>query len=99
MPLQLPLTTATQEVVFINTSDSDEKTFLLKSKEQRQRMSMQSTDIEAGNLIIRYIMHPRLLENWCQADYALKLNVLFPSKKHAISSDIVESQIVEEMDE
>ena len=99
MTLQLPLTRATREVIFVNTSHPDERTFLLKSKEQLEQMPMQSTDIEAGNMIKRYAMRPRKLENWCLADYASKLNVIFPSKKNDNRADVAESEVVGELDE
>ena len=96
MTLQLPLTRATREVLFINTSPPDNRTFLLKGKEQLEKLPTQSTDIEAGNIIKRYAVRPRMLESWCLADYASKLNIIFPSKKGTEPCDPVESEVVEQ---
>lgn len=76
--LQLPLSAASREVIFINTSSPNERTFLLKSKANLEKLSADSTDIEAENIIKRYSKRPKQLEKWCLADYASKLNVSYP---------------------
>ena len=40
MTLQLPLTRATREVLFINTSHPDDRTFLLKGKEKLEQLPL-----------------------------------------------------------
>jgi hypothetical protein len=47
--LQMPLTKATRQVVFINTSPPDKGTFLLKKTSELEKMSKDSTDIESNN--------------------------------------------------
>ena len=79
--LQLPLTKATRQVVFINTSPSEKRTFVLKTTSSLEKMSPDSTDIEAENDIKRYSKRPKDLENWCLADYISKLEVKFPKKQ------------------
>ncbi len=82
--LQLPITRASRQVLFINTSPHDQRTFLLKSKQALEEMDPDSTEVESGNLIKRYTSRPgkhgtgKILDNWCLADYASKLNVKYP---------------------
>ena len=78
LTLQLPLTSASREVIFLNTSPPNERTFLLKSKQSLEQLPTESTDIEADNIIKRYAVRPKQLESWCLADYASKLQVIFP---------------------
>lgn len=79
--IQIPLTKATRQVVFINTFPSDQISFLLKETSTLQNMSPYSTDIEAENVIKRYSNRPRALENWCLADYVSQLDIKYPKKK------------------
>lgn len=37
------------------------------------------TKIESGNIIERYKNRPKQLQNWCLADYASKLIIVYPS--------------------
>jgi hypothetical protein len=74
----MPLTKATRQVVFINTSPPDKRTFLLKKTSELEKMSKDSTDIESNNDIKRYSKRPKALENWCLADYISQLQVNFP---------------------
>ena len=76
--LQLPITKASREVVFINTSPTEERTHILKDQASLENMSPDSTDIEASNDIARYAKRPKRLEKLCLADYVSKLTVIFP---------------------
>ena len=78
LTLQMPLTKATRQVVFINTSPPDKRTFLLKKTSELEKMSKDSTDIESNNDIKRYSKRPKALGNWCLADYISQLQVNFP---------------------
>ncbi|XP_033741835.1 uncharacterized protein LOC117328415 [Pecten maximus] len=80
--LQLPLTKASRDVVFINTSESSERTFLLKQKDSLEQLPPDSTDIEADNVVKRYSKRPKQLQNMCLADYVSKLDIKYPKKKH-----------------
>lgn len=80
LTLQIPLTKATRQVVFINTSAADKRTFLLKHKSALQKLAPNSTDIEADNDIKKYSRRPKALENWYLADYISQLEVKFPEK-------------------
>ncbi|XP_069110077.1 uncharacterized protein [Argopecten irradians] len=73
--LQMPLTRASREVVFINTSPPKDRVFLLKSKEQLKELPKNSTDIESDNIIKRYAKRPKKLESYCLADYVSELEV------------------------
>lgn len=42
-------------------------------------MHPDDTDIEAGNIITRYINRPKLLQTWCLADFVSKLMITYPS--------------------
>jgi len=78
--LQLPITRSTRDVIFINTSPPEERTFLIKDKASLKEMPEDSTDIECSNIIDRYTKRPKQLQSWCLADYASKLNIVYPKK-------------------
>ncbi|XP_069136358.1 uncharacterized protein [Argopecten irradians] len=88
--LQMPLTQATRDVVFINTSPPDERVFLLKSQEDLENLPENSTDIKADNMITRYTKRPKQLENWCLADVVSELEVAFPKEEFPRADKISE---------
>lgn len=45
--LQMPLTRASRDVIFINTTQPDQRVFLLQSQEQLDQLPANSTDIES----------------------------------------------------
>ncbi|XP_061196513.1 uncharacterized protein LOC133204782 [Saccostrea echinata] len=73
--LQMPLTQASREVVFINTSPPEDRVFLLKHQDELNELPKDSTDIKADGMIQRYARRPKQLENWCLADVVSKRNV------------------------
>ena len=68
--LQMPLTKASRDVTFINTSPIDERVILVKPDTELQKLNDKSTDIECSNIV----------ENWCLADYVSQLDVIFPKQ-------------------
>ncbi|MCG8076810.1 MAG: AAA family ATPase [Candidatus Thiodiazotropha taylori] len=78
LTLQIPLTKATRDVVFINTSSADERVFLLKPKSILDELPPESTDIESDNVIQRYSKRPRQLQQFCLADYVSKVDIIYP---------------------
>ncbi|XP_061193259.1 uncharacterized protein LOC133201473 [Saccostrea echinata] len=76
--LQMPLTKASRDVVFINTSPSDDRVILIKTDAELEKLKPNSTDVECSNVIKRYAKRPKQLENWCLADYVSQLDVVFP---------------------
>ncbi|XP_061178430.1 uncharacterized protein LOC133187077 [Saccostrea echinata] len=76
--LQMPMTKASREVVFINTSPSDDRVTLIKTDAELEKLTPNSTDVECSNVIKRYAKRPKQLENWCLADYVSQLDVVFP---------------------
>lgn len=78
--LQMPLTKASRDVAFINTSPIDERVILVKPETELQKLSDNSTDIECSNIFRRYSKRPKQLENWCLADYVSQLDVFFPKE-------------------
>lgn len=83
--LQIPLTKASTDVVFINTSPSDDRVVLVKTDAELEKLSPNSTDVECSNVIKRYSKRPKQLENWCLADYVSQLNVVFQKKMKKIT--------------
>lgn len=61
----MPLTKASRDVIFINTSPIDDRVILVKTDTELQKLSANSTDIECSNIVKRYSVRPRQLENWC----------------------------------
>ncbi|XP_065942483.1 uncharacterized protein [Magallana gigas] len=78
--LQMPLTKASRDVVFINTSPSDDRVILIKTDAELEKLTPNSTDVECSNVIKRYARRPKQLENWCLADYVSQLDVVFPKE-------------------
>ncbi|XP_062577686.1 uncharacterized protein LOC134239531 [Saccostrea cucullata] len=92
LSLQLPLTKSSRDVVFINTSPPEERTLLLKCKSALEELPENSTDIHASSLIKRYSQRPRQLENWCLADYAAEIEIVYPK-------DFKENELLEQNDD
>ena len=72
--LQMPLRRSSREFQFVNTSDPDERTFLLKSMDKIKELPDNSIDIESDNIIKRYQRRPKKLENTCLADFVAWYN-------------------------
>ena len=52
--------------------------FLLKKMEDLKQMDPHSTEIQTNNLINRYRNRPKMLLNYTLADFAAKLNIVYP---------------------
>ena len=78
LDLQISLNRCSRACKFINTSDEEGRTFILKGKEALEKLPKESTDIEADNDIKRYFRRPKEPENWCLADYVAELDVKYP---------------------
>ena len=85
----MPLTKASQEIVFISTNPPDERVFILKDKEFLQQLPPTSTNVEASSLILQYSKRPKSLENWCLADFASKVTVTFPPASKPVDRHIM----------
>ena len=72
--LQMPMRRSTRDCQFINTSNPDERAFLLKSLDKLKELPDNSSDIESDNLLKRYQRRPKQLENVCLADFASWFN-------------------------
>lgn len=82
--LQMPLRRSTREFQFINTSNPDERTFLLKTLDKIKELPDNSTDIESDNIIKRYQRRPRKLEELCLANFVAWFNCV--KDKHSDDS-------------
>ena len=76
--LQMPLTKASRQVVFINTSPPAERVFILKGKEQLKEMNPNSEDVEMTSVLKTYAQRPPAFNNMCLADFVSKIAVDFP---------------------
>ena len=72
--LQMPLRCSSWEFQFINTSDPDKRTLLVKSMDKIKELPDQSLDIESYNIIKRYQRRPKQLEKLCLADFVTWFN-------------------------
>ena len=72
--LQMPLRRSSREFQFVNTSNPDERTFLLKSIDRIKELPDNSIDIESNNVIKRYMRRPNKLENVRLADFVAWYN-------------------------
>ena len=72
--LQMPMRRASRQFQFINTSNPEERTFLLKTIEKIKELSDKSTDIESDNVLKRYQRRPSKLELLCLAHFVAWFN-------------------------
>jgi len=72
--LQMPLRRASRDFQFINTSNPEERIFLLKTMDKIKDLPDKSVDIESDNIIKRYQRRPRKLQNLCLADFVAWYN-------------------------
>ena len=77
--LQLPITKASREVVFINTSPIEDRSHILKGRATLENMSQESTDVEVSNDMKQYSKRPKLFETLRLAYYVSKLKVILPN--------------------
>ena len=80
----MPSRRSTREFQFINTSNPDERTFLLKTLDKIKELPNNSTDIESDNIIKRYQRRPRKLEDLCLANFVAWFNCV--KDKHSDDS-------------
>ena len=80
--LQMPLRRSSREFQFINTSDPDERTFLLKRLDKIKELPDNSCDIESDNIIKRYQRRPKQQENLCLADFVAWFNCKSEGNDH-----------------
>ena len=78
LDLQITLTKRTRDIVFINTSVPEERTFLLKLKAALNELPGESTDVESDNVIQRYSKRHRQLSKFCLADYVSEVDIIYP---------------------
>ena len=81
----MPLRISTREFQFINTSNPDERTFLLKTLDKIKELADNSTDIESDNIIKRYQRRPRKLEELCLVNFVAWFNCV--KDKHSDDSN------------
>lgn len=72
--LQMPLRRSSREFQFINTSNPDERTFLLKCHDKIKELPDKSTDVESDNVLKRYGRRPKQLSDVCLADFIACFN-------------------------
>ena len=76
---------STREFQFINTSNPDERTFLLKTLDKIKELPDNSTDKESDNIIKRYQRRPRKLEELCLVNFVAWFNCV--KDKHSDDSN------------
>ena len=75
--LQIPITNSSRAKEFINTSPIEERVSLVKSLKVLEQMKPHSKDIAHLSNIDRYAMRPKVLENWCLAEYVAKTDIKY----------------------
>ncbi|XP_028408636.1 uncharacterized protein LOC114531181 [Dendronephthya gigantea] len=96
--MQIPLRRLSRDSQFINTSDPDERTFLLKSIDKIKELPDNSADIESDNIIKRYQRRPKKLENLCLGDFVAWFNCKINSNqqsKHKSNSTLIDDYLLE----
>ncbi|XP_069114560.1 uncharacterized protein [Argopecten irradians] len=100
--LQMPLRHCSRSVVFINTSEEANRTFLLKPLKELEDLPEHSTDIESDNNIKRYQRRPKALQQCCLAEFFSKFDTLFPKKSSKTllkQAEVVLPEDIEDLDE
>ena len=82
----MPLTKALRDVIFINTSPSDDRAILIKTDAKLDKLTPNSTDVECSNVVQRYSNRQNQLENWCLADYVSQIDVVSQKKINKTTS-------------
>ncbi|KAJ8017840.1 hypothetical protein HOLleu_44503 [Holothuria leucospilota] len=85
--LQMSLRKATRQFVFINTSPPEDRTVLLKPLKFIQELPDDSTHVECMGLIKKYAARPKVLENYCLADFAAWFDVSTSKSKSIGTQD------------
>ena len=99
--LQLRLNNSNCGHVFINTSPSEERLFILKSAEELDALPDNSTDIKASNIFHKYSKRPVSLENLCLAMFVAWYEIKY-SKNFKISKMkqyVPENELEENIDD
>ena len=86
LDLQIPLTKCTRDIVSINTSITAERVFLLKPKSVLDDLPTEFTDTESSYIIQQYFRRPKQLSKYCLADYASKVDVIYPKGDKLLDS-------------
>ena len=76
--LQLQMIYMIRGTTFINTSPPHERIFLVKKMGGLKKIYPHSTEIQTNNLINHYRNRPKMFLNYTLADYAAKLNIVYP---------------------
>ena len=94
--LRMPLRRSFREFQFINTSDPDERTFLLKTMDKIKELPDNSIDIESDNVIKRYQRRPKQMENIRLADFVAWYNNCKSESNEPCADDYLPESIVDD---
>ena len=72
--LLMPLRRSSRDFQFTNTSNPDDRIFLLKTLDKIKELPNNSTDIESDNIIKRYQRRSHNLDHLCLADFVAWFN-------------------------
>ncbi|CAD6226275.1 GSCOCG00011863001-RA-CDS, partial [Cotesia congregata] len=72
--LALPLSKCSREVTFVNTNHPTNRIQIVKSKQDLQKLSPDSTDIYVKDTLDHYVHRPHELENICLASFVAWYN-------------------------
>lgn len=87
MLLGLPMCQMSREVIFINTGVKEERIKVLSTKDDLEQMNPNSTDVCFKSLYEKYEKRPKRFENWCLADFATKLRIVYKNSQYAHVQD------------
>ena len=76
--LQMAVTRMSRETLFLPTSPPNDRTYLLKDYATLNTMDPESCDIQTHNIFTHYQQRPRLLEDYCLANFAADLRIVYP---------------------
>ena len=71
--LQLNMSLKSRSCEFLPTAPKNERTFLLKSKNELEALPDNSTEIDADNIVKRYARRQEAIESYCLADFVSKI--------------------------
>ena len=79
--LQMPLRRSSTAFVFVNSSPSEERPFILKNEEMLKNLPDDSEDIQCSNVISRYRERPTTVSSMCLAEFAASYDLVTRKQK------------------
>lgn len=85
--LRLTMTHSSRNVIYLNTSPSNERTRIIRRREQLERLDSDSNDIFESGIIDKYQKRPLEMNNICLADFAAEYTFTSSNRRQTVAND------------